>query len=89
MCSRIVKKHKILIVGPRILGASIALAYQNLGADVLVAEKSKLGGVASSNSFEWINANFAPSQEYFELRNTAVDKFRQVEISMRRFGVFE
>jgi glycine/D-amino acid oxidase-like deaminating enzyme len=71
------KKPKILIVGSGIVGASIALACQNLGADVVVVEKGKLGGLASSNSFGWINASFAPSQEYFKLRDAAVDTFRQ------------
>ena len=72
-----VKKPKILIVGSGIVGASTALACQNLGADVVVVEQGKLGGLASSNSFGWINASFAPSQEYFELRDAAVDTFRQ------------
>ena len=72
-----VKKPKILIVGSGIVGASTALACQNLGADVVVVEQGKLGGLASSNSFGWINASFAPSQEYFKLREAAVDTFRQ------------
>ena len=71
------KNPKIVIVGSGIVGASIALACQNLGADVVVVEQGKLGGLASSNSFGWINASFAPSQEYFELRDAAVDTFRQ------------
>ena len=82
VCSKMAKKPKILIVGSGIVGASIALACQNLGADVVVVEQGKLGGVASSNSFGWINASVASSQEYFELRNAAVDTFQQVSAEL-------
>ena len=67
------QKPKIVVVGSGIIGASIALSCLNLGADVLVLEQNKLGGAASSNSFGWINASFAESPAYFDLRNAAVD----------------
>ena len=46
----------------------------NLGANVIVLERDKLGGIASSKSFGWINASFAESTAYFKLRNSAVEK---------------
>ena len=73
------QKPKILVVGSGIIGASIALSCLNLGADVVVLEQNKLGGVASSNSFGWINASFAESSAYFELRNAAVGAFRNLK----------
>ncbi len=72
------KKPKVLVVGSGIVGASIALSCQNLGADVVVLEQGKLGGVASGNSFGWINASFASSHAYFELRDAAVNTFQQL-----------
>ena len=70
------QKPKILVVGSGIIGASIALSCANLGADVVVLEQYKLGGAASSTSFGWINASFAESSDYFDLRNAAVNEFR-------------
>ena len=73
------QKPKILVVGSGIVGTSIALSCLNLGADVAVLEQDKLGGAASSKSFGWINASFAESPAYFELRNTAVEAFRNLK----------
>ena len=72
-------KPKILVVGSGIVGASIALSCLNLGADVVVLEQDKLGGAASSKSFGWINASFAESPAYFDLRNAAVEAFRNLK----------
>ena len=76
------QKPKIVVVGSGIIGASIALSCLNLGADVLVLEQDKLGGAASSNSFGWINASFAESPAYFDLRNAAVDTFRNLKTEL-------
>ena len=76
------QKPKIVVVGSGIIGASIASSCLNLGADVLVLEQNKLGGAASSNSFGWINASFAESPAYFDLRNAAVDSFRNLKTKL-------
>ena len=76
------QKPKIIVVGSGIIGASIALSCVNLGADVLVLEQNKLGGAASSNSFGWINASFAESPAYFDLRNAAVIAFRNLKTEL-------
>ena len=76
------QKPKILVVGSGIIGASIALSCVNLGADVVVLEQNKLGGAASSNSFGWINASFAESPAYFDLRNAAVNAFRNLKTEL-------
>ena len=67
---------KVVIVGSGIIGASTALACQDLGAEVIVVDQGPLGGVASANSFGWINASFAENQAYFDLRNAALETFR-------------
>ena len=72
------QKPKIIVMGSGIVGASVAMFCLNLGADVLVLERDKLGGSASSKSFGWINASFAESTDYFRLRNEAVDTFRNL-----------
>ena len=76
------QKPKIVVVGSGIVGASIALSCLKLGADLIVLEKNKLGGAASSNSFGWINASFAESTAYFDLRNAAVDTFRDLKTEL-------
>ena len=55
-------KPKVFVVGSGIIGASVALACQDLGAKVTVLEQGSLGGIASANSFGWINASFAENQ---------------------------
>ena len=69
-------KPRVVIVGSGIIGASVALACQDLGAEVVVLDQGPLGGVASRNSFGWINASFAETRAYFELRHAALAGFR-------------
>ena len=69
---------KVVIVGSGIVGASTALACQDLGAEVTVMDQGPLGGLASANSFGWINASFAETQAYFDLRNAAIEFFRNL-----------
>ncbi|MDE0783370.1 MAG: FAD-binding oxidoreductase [Planktomarina sp.] len=73
---------KIIIVGSGIIGASIALACQDLNADILVLEQGTSGGVASGNSFGWINASFAESPAYYGLRLEAIEGFRNLGLRL-------
>ena len=73
---------KIIIVGSGIIGASIALACQDLNADILVLEQGTFGGVASGNSFGWINASFAESSAYYALRLEAIEGFRNLGLRL-------
>ena len=68
-------KPKVIVVGSGIIGASVALACQDLGAKVTVLEQGPLGGIASDKSFGWINASFAENQAYFDLRKMALGSF--------------
>ena len=74
-----VVNQQVIVVGSGIIGASVALAFQDLGAKVTVLDKGPLGGIASGNSFGWINASFAQNQAYFELRNEALEHFRALD----------
>jgi len=50
-------RRKIIVIGGGIVGVSIALHLIRENANVtLVAPK--LGGIATQNSFAWINANW-------------------------------
>ena len=71
--------QQVVVVGSGIIGASVALACQDLGAEVTVLDKGPLGGIASGNSFGWINASFAENQAYFDLRNEALERFRALD----------
>ena len=72
-------KPIVIVVGSGIIGASVALACQDLGAEVSVLEQGSLGGISSSNSFGWINASFAENQAYFDLRKAALESFRALD----------
>ena len=74
-----VVNQQVVVVGSGIIGASVALACQDLGAEVTVLDKGPLGGIASGNSFGWINASFAENQAYFNLRNEALERFRALD----------
>ena len=76
-------KPRVVIVGSGIIGASVALACQDLGAEVVVLDQGPLGGVASRNSFGWINASFAETRAYFELRHAALKGFRCHQLRTR------
>ena len=45
--------------GSGIIGASMDFVWQDFGAKVTVLEQVSLDGIASANSFGWINASFA------------------------------
>lgn len=69
---------KILVLGAGIVGASCAYHLAQLGAAVTLLDGRGVGGDASSKSFGWINASFAESDAYFELRQAAVSYTREL-----------
>ena len=52
-------KPKVFIVGSGIIGASMAFVCPDFGSKVTVLEQVSLDGIASANSFRWVNASFA------------------------------
>ena len=58
-------KPKVFVVGSGIIGASVALACQDLGAKVTVLEQGSLGGIASANSFGWITQALPKTRPIF------------------------
>jgi len=69
---------KIVIIGAGIVGAAIADRLSQSGAEVYVLERTKPGAGATGNSFGWINASFAETAAYFDLRQQAMAEFHSV-----------
>ncbi|RWP52683.1 NAD(P)/FAD-dependent oxidoreductase [Mesorhizobium sp.] len=59
---------QVIVVGAGIIGASIAWHLAKAGAKVTVIAGSGAGGVATPNSFAWINASWGNPEPYFRLR---------------------
>ncbi|RUW42956.1 FAD-dependent oxidoreductase, partial [Mesorhizobium sp. M8A.F.Ca.ET.021.01.1.1] len=50
---------QVIVIGAGIIGASVAWHLTRAGAQVTVIADSAPGGVATPNSFAWINASWA------------------------------
>lgn len=65
---------KILIIGSGIIGASMAYHLAVKGAEVTVLEaKERAGGVATPNTWGWINASWGNPEPYAKLRMRSMD----------------
>lgn len=68
----------IFVVGAGIIGASIAWHLARDGARVTVVAAGAAGGVATPNSFAWINASWGNPERYFRLRIRAMAEWRRL-----------
>jgi glycine/D-amino acid oxidase-like deaminating enzyme len=68
----------VLVVGAGIIGASIAWHLTAAGARVTVVDAREAGGVATPNSFAWINASWGNPESYFRLRIRAMAEWRRL-----------
>ena len=69
---------RIIIVGAGIIGASAAYHLATAGARVSVLEAGDAGGVATRNSWAWINASWGNPEPYFRLRIRAIEEWRRL-----------
>lgn len=69
---------KIIVIGAGIIGASIAWHLSKAGARVTVIADSAAGGVATPNSFAWINASWGNPEPYFRLRTRAMAEWSRL-----------
>ena len=69
----------VLIVGAGIIGASIAWHLVRAGARVSVLEAGEPGGLATRNSWAWINASRGNPEPYFRLRLRAMREWHRLE----------
>lgn len=64
---------KVVVVGAGVIGLFCALELARQGAQVTVVDQGQPGGGATAGSFGWINASFAETDAYYELRRKAVE----------------
>src|SRR5271166_6472345 len=69
----------VLIVGAGIIGASIAWRVARAGARTTVIDAHEPGGVATRNSWAWINASWGNRESYFRLRVRAIEEWHRLE----------
>jgi glycine/D-amino acid oxidase-like deaminating enzyme len=65
-----------IVIGGGIIGASIAWHLAHTSNVTIIAEK--LGGVATPNSFAWINAGGPSDARYYEFRNRSMQHWREM-----------
>jgi glycine/D-amino acid oxidase-like deaminating enzyme len=70
---------RIIVVGAGIIGASIAWHLARAGARVTIVEAGAPGGVATRNSWAWINASHGNPERYVRLRIRAMAEWRRLE----------
>jgi glycine/D-amino acid oxidase-like deaminating enzyme len=68
----------VIVVGAGIIGASIAWHLTKAQARVTLIEAKSPGGVATPNSFAWINSNYHFSESYFRLRHHSMGAWRRL-----------
>lgn len=68
----------ITVIGAGIIGASIAWHLTRAGARVTLFAAGQPGGVATPNSFSWINSNYSFARPYFELRHRSMTEWRRI-----------
>ena len=69
---------QVIVIGAGIIGASIAWHLTKAGARVTVISDSAIGGVATPNSFAWINASWGNPETYFRLRTRAMAEWSRL-----------
>ncbi|ESZ00327.1 FAD-binding oxidoreductase [Mesorhizobium sp. LNHC209A00] len=69
---------QVIVIGAGIIGASIAWHLTVAGAQVTVIAESERGGVATPNSFGWINASWGNPEPYFRLRTRAMAEWSRL-----------
>src|SRR5687768_11390684 len=76
----------VIVIGAGIVGASLAYHLAREGARVTVLAAS-LGGVATPNSFSWINASWGNDAAYFQLRFESMQQWRRLEQEIPGLGL--
>lgn len=69
---------QVIVIGAGIIGASFAWHLTKAGARVAVVAESGAGGVATPNSFAWINASWGNPETYFRLRIRAMAEWKRL-----------
>lgn len=72
-------QKRVIVIGAGIIGASIAWHLARAGTKVMVIEADRTGGLATRNSWAWINASWGNPEPYFRLRMRAMSEWRRLE----------
>ena len=75
-----------IVVGAGILGASIAWHLTESGARVSVLEAGEAGGLATRDSWAWINASWGHAEPYFRLRQRAMAEWQRLDAAVPGLG---
>ena len=70
---------RIIVIGSGIIGASIAWHLAKAKAEVIVVEAGDAGGLATRQSWAWINASWGNPEPYFRLRERSMLEWRKLE----------
>lgn len=73
---------RIIVVGAGIIGGSIAWHLAKAGAEVTVIDAVGLGGVATANSWAWINASWGNPEPYFRLRERSMLEWQRIDLEV-------
>lgn len=72
-------EKRVIVIGSGIIGASLAWHLAKAGAKVMVIEAEQPGGLATRNSWAWINASWGNPEPYFRLRMRSIAEWHRLE----------
>ena len=75
-----------IVIGSGIIGASIAWHLAEAGARVSVLEAGSAGGLATRDSWAWINASWGNPEPYFRLRLRAMAEWQRLDAAVPGLG---
>jgi glycine/D-amino acid oxidase-like deaminating enzyme len=77
---------KILVIGAGIVGAALAWHLAREGAAVRVISAAPPGGVATANSWAWINASWGNPENYFRFRFASLQRWQRLAQEVPQLG---
>ncbi len=69
---------RIVIIGAGIIGATLAYALTQRGAEVTIVDAGQPAGGATGASFGWVNASFHADAAHFALRAEGIAAYRRL-----------
>jgi glycine/D-amino acid oxidase-like deaminating enzyme len=78
---------KVLIVGAGIIGASLAWHLSRDGAQATVITANPPGGLATANSWAWINASWGNPESYFRFRSESMERWKRLAQEVPQLGL--
>ena len=69
---------RVIIIGAGILGSTIAWHLSREGAQVRIISNHPPGGLASANSWSWINASWGNPAAYFKFRHESMRQWERL-----------